>query len=234
MAHSDRLHEIFEETLARFNASPALERVRLRQIGLPHYKAYLRQVFHQTRENPQLQALATVYLRGSQRSVIRRFYGHAASEVGHDQLALNDLAALGEDVVEIPFENPLPQTSAVLAFAFYQVCNLNPVGYLGYLYFLEHTPTTQGASLLEILTSLGVPPQAMTFLDDHVKVDVGHNKLMEGYIEDLVRTEEDLAAVSYAMRTTGELYAAMIGAAFDQADAPRSWGVSPVELQARA
>jgi pyrroloquinoline quinone (PQQ) biosynthesis protein C len=59
----------------------------------------------------------------------------------------------------------------------------------------------------------------MTFLNEHVTVDVAHNKLMEEYITRLVRTEADLAAVSYALRVTAELYGAMLSRAMDSANA---------------
>jgi len=90
-AQQDLLNE-FGQVLDRFNQSPAMRRFLDGQIGIAHYKWMLRQIFHQVRENPQIQALATVSFRGAQRHVIRKFYIHATSEIGHDQLALNDLA----------------------------------------------------------------------------------------------------------------------------------------------
>jgi hypothetical protein len=74
-----------------FNKTPGLKRIARGDIMIAHYKALLRQIFHHTRENPQLQALVTVYFRGHQRQLVKRFFQHATSEVGHDQLALNDL-----------------------------------------------------------------------------------------------------------------------------------------------
>jgi hypothetical protein len=103
------------------------------------------------------------------------------------------------------------------------------VGYLGYLFFLEFTPTHAGDTYMSKLAEAGVPRAAMTFLHDHATVDVAHNKMMESYVECLVRTQADLDSVVYAMRVTGHLYAEMIRGAFEQADNPRSWGESPTE-----
>lgn len=111
----------WQPVVATFINSHPLRRILAGEISVEHYKAVLRQIFHHARENPQLQALATVYFRGEQRRVIRKFYQHASSEIGHDQLALNDLAALGEDTRRIPFERPLPATTALLGYAFYQI-----------------------------------------------------------------------------------------------------------------
>ena len=58
-------------------------------------------------------------MRGRQRHLVKNFFEHATSEVGHDQLALNDLKTPGEDVSRIPFERPIPATMALLGYAFY-------------------------------------------------------------------------------------------------------------------
>ena len=106
------LRETFDTVLSDFNASPAIARLRSGSLGIEHYKAYLRETYYYTRENPQIQALATVFFRGSDREMVSLFMKHATSEIGHDQLALDDLAALGEDVGDIPRGFPLPNTTA--------------------------------------------------------------------------------------------------------------------------
>ncbi len=226
MSYRQQLENTFASVLSEFNASPGMQRLASGELGVEHYKAYLRQVFHHTRENPQLQALATVYFKGHQRSVVKRFFKHATSEIGHDQLALQDLQALGEDVSQMPVENPLPATSALLAWGFYQIYVKNPVAYLGYLYFLEFTPTSSGAHYMDQLRGLGVPDEGLTFLQDHTTIDQGHNRLMHSYLDDLVTSSDDAQVVAYSMRTTGHLYARMIEDAFRDADEPRSYGVA--------
>jgi pyrroloquinoline quinone (PQQ) biosynthesis protein C len=225
-------HELrlaFSSVQASFLKSPGLCRLQEGRMGVEHYACYLRQVFHYTRENPQIQALATVYFRGHQRSAIKRFFKHASSEIGHDQLALEDLRMLGANVDMLAYENPLPETTALVSFPFYQIHNLNPVGYLGYLYFLEFLPTGSGGQLMAALESVGVPRSAMRFLRDHSTIDVGHNRLMESYVETLITTERELRSVIYAMRVTAALYAQMVDAAFMAADVPVDYGLSSEE-----
>jgi hypothetical protein len=223
------LRMAFEPVQAAFLRSPALRRVHAGAITIAHYASFLEQVFHHTRENPQIQALATVYFRGAERSAIKRFFRHASSEIGHDELALEDLRTLGRDVDALPIKNPLPETTALIAFPFYQIQNLNPVGYLGYLYFLEFLPTASGSALMEALEVAGVPRAAMRFLKDHSTIDVAHNRLMETYAETLIKSTRELESAIYAMRTTGRLYAAMVECAFRQAEAPEDFGTSTEE-----
>ena len=227
----NRLLKAFEPVLAEFNNSPPMQRLLSGQITLEHYQSLMTQISHHTRENPQLQALATIYFRGHQRKIIKKFYKHASSEIGHDQLALDDLEAMGVDTSRIPYENPLPATSALLGFCFYQIYNLNPVGYLGYLFFLEFMPTGSGAAYKEALDQIGVPGNAMSFLLDHTAIDVGHNKMMEDYVACLITNEEEFQSVVYCMRVTARLYRNMITEAFEQVDNPDDWGFSTEEFR---
>jgi pyrroloquinoline quinone (PQQ) biosynthesis protein C len=225
MHTATKIRSSFEESIAHFHASPALQALAGGRVTLEHYKAILREIYHYSKEDPQIQALATVYFRGDDRDSVKMFLKHAISEIGHDRLALADLEALGEDVADVPLTNPLPTTLGLTAFPFYQVQYANPVGYLGYLYFLEHMPTAAGRSYAEGLRRAGVPDNALGFLHEHTTVDVAHNKLMDEYIQRLVRTEADLDAVCYAIEVTGDLYALMLQGAIEDAVRPRRRGV---------
>ncbi len=229
----ERLKQEFAAVSAEFNQSPAMKRFASGQMGVSHYKEILKQVYFYTRENPQIQALASVHFRGSDRDLVRMFFKHAVSEIGHDKMALSDLASLGEDPAPIPNGNPLPATRALTAFVFYEIQFGNPIAYLGYLYFLEFLPTGSGGIYMRMLENLGVPLSAMSFLQEHVSVDVQHNKLMERYAERIIQNEADYDAVVYAMRVTGQLYADMLAAALEQADNPKSWGIAHREVSRR-
>lgn len=226
------MREAFEAVIADFNHCTGMQRLWGGELTTAHYAALMREVFHHTRENPQLQALATVHFRGPQRTMVKPFLRHAISEVGHDQLALNDVASLGFDVSNVPMEQPLPATTALLAFPFYQIYNLNPVGYLGYLYFLEAMPTSFGAEYMTTLAAMGVGRESMSFLQDHTTIDVGHIQAMEGYIKGLINTPADLSAAIYALRVTGELYGNMVTDAFASADSAVVFGTNHQEAAA--
>jgi hypothetical protein len=131
----------------------------------------------------------------------------------------------------LPIQNPLPETAALIAFPFYQIQNLNPVGYLGYLYFLEFLPTGSGGAIMDALARAGVPRSAMRFLHDHSTIDVAHNKLMEEYARTLITSERELSSCIYAMKVTGRLYGRMVESAVAAAEAPSDWGLSTVECR---
>lgn len=220
------IHAAFMEVMDLFNRTPAITHLKSGELTLAQYKSVLREIYHYTKENPQLQALAAVHFRGRDRQLVKPFLRHAISEVGHDLAALEDLRALGEIPQEVLSENPLPATLALTSFAFFQIDYRNPVGYLGYLYFLEHMPTQHGATYADALMKAQVPESAMGFLREHMTVDVGHNKLMEQYLEQLLHGPADADAVIYAMQVTAELYAQMLWAAILRAEKAMSYGTS--------
>ena len=50
------IKSVFADVLRDFEQSPAMQKILSGNITLEHYKSYLRQTFHYTRENPQIQA----------------------------------------------------------------------------------------------------------------------------------------------------------------------------------
>ena len=226
MDANQQLAAAFEDVIANFNDSPGMRRFRNGNINKAHYAALLREVYFYTRENPQLQAGATLYFQGRQRELVRDFLRHATSEIGHDQLALNDIAALGFSTDGITQGRPLPSTLALTAFAYYQITGKNAVGYLGYLYFLEFMPVRSGADYISGLTKLEVPIEATSFLQDHSVIDVGHSQAMTEYAAALTTSQRDIDDVIYAMRVTGELYSTFVQRTLESVDAQGKPGVS--------
>jgi hypothetical protein len=228
----DGLVERFKPVLNDFLAIEPIQRLASGDISTEEYRSYMKQVYYYVRENPQIQTLGTAYFRGRQRFMVRNVYKHAISEVGHEQLALNDYVELGGDGSIVPYLNPHPATIALTSYAYYQIYNLNPMGYLGYLFFLEFAPTQAGPAISEQLLACGIPEKSLTWLREHIDLDQGHTKMMERYVEALLTSEADLDSVEYAMKTTGFLYARMIDAAFEDVKAPMNTGWSWEELQA--
>ncbi len=229
MTAFDDIKECFDLALERFENSRPIKALLGGEVKVEQYCAILREIYFHTRENPQIQALATVRFRGDQRQNVKRFFQHATSEIGHDQMALDDLVTLGQDVSLLPSLNPAPATAALTSFGFYQSWHLNPVGYLGYLFFLEFMPTTAGERYAGELAKAGVPASAMTFLMEHAHVDVAHNRLMKQYINTLIWRDEEIDAVKYAIRVTADLYAAMLDQAMFDEDYAAGWGVASDE-----
>ncbi len=218
MSPFDQLRESWGKVEATFMSSRPIVRLVRGQIGIAHYAAYLRETYFYTRENPQIQAVATAWFRGSDREMVKPFLRHALSEVGHDRLALDDMAALGQDISTVTDGQPLPDTASLIGFPYYAMQYRSPISYLGYLFFLEFLPTSRGHEIAAGLAQVGVPAAAMSFLAEHRTADVHHNRLMQQYADAMLRTPSAVNEVIYCMQVTGKLYARMIEGAFEAAD----------------
>lgn len=202
----------------RFMDSRPMKRLFAGDLTAVNYAAYLRETYFYTRENPQIQALATAWFRGEDRQMVKPFLRHALSETGHDALALADLKALGWKIESIPEERPLASTTPLISFPFYAIQYRSPLSYLGYLFFLEFLPTSRGAEIVAALSGIGVPSGAMSFLDEHRSIDVHHNRMMKEYAAAMLRSAADVDEVVYCMEVTGALFAQMLDGAFESAD----------------
>jgi pyrroloquinoline quinone (PQQ) biosynthesis protein C len=229
MSIRESILNAFVSASRQFQRCSVIVKLQAGTLSIEDYKSILREVYFYTREDPQLQAAAAIAFRGRSRGLVKTFFGHAMSEIGHDQLALNDLKFLGEPTDSISKEYPLPATTAMTAFAFYTIQHRNPIGYLGYLYFLEFMPTSQGMQFATALERMGVPGQAMSFLKEHTTADIGHNRMMEQYIQRLVVDEFDASAVIYAMHATAFYYAQMLDAAIERCATAVMFGADPLE-----
>lgn len=224
-----RMKVVWGEAFREMSESLVMKRLADGEMTIEHYKAILKQIFHHVRENPQIQAAATMYFRGDQRESIKVFFKHATSEIGHDMLALSDYAACGGDPSKVRFEKPIPATTALVAYPLFQIQYRNPVGYLGYLFFVEFTPTEAGNDFIEKFQKIGVPDTALSFLNETATTDLAHMRLMEKYVEGIIHSEEDLDEVCYAIRVTARLYTRMIEEAVQSADQLADFGESSVE-----
>ncbi len=239
----ERLNHFFQPVMKEYLASPALASLAAGTLKVDEYREIVREVYHFDRETPQIHAVAASYFHGRERDLVRLYFQHATSEVGHDELALNDFVTLGGDGTTVPYENPLPATTALIGYAYHQIQRLNPAGFLGYLYFLEFIATSSGGAAANWLRNVGVPDNALSFLLEHIEVDVTHNRLMERYVESVITTEAAFEAACHAMRTTGYLYGEMMSqaAAFARAPYDRGWNyqelaadqLTPAEVLAR-
>jgi Iron-containing redox enzyme len=226
MNYTAQILTLADKVVAQFNQTRPIQFLLSDALAIRHYAEILSQFHHYTKENPGFQAMAATKLRGKDRNFVRKMFLHATAEVGHDQLALQDLQALGNPTDVVSFKNPLPTTLPLIAFPTYQLSMRNPIGYLGCILFLETLPVRSGPGYMARLQAIGVPDEAMTFIADHASVDVQHNKLMREYLDNLVQTQEDCASVEYCLQAMSVFYEGMLWGAICQADAPRDWGVA--------
>jgi pyrroloquinoline quinone (PQQ) biosynthesis protein C len=76
---------------------------------------------------------------------------------------------------------------------------------------------------VEKLSALGIPPEAMTFLAEHAKLDPGHTRLLESYIAEATETREDVEAIIHGIRGAAALHGLMLQGILDSAAQRAGW-----------
>jgi pyrroloquinoline quinone (PQQ) biosynthesis protein C len=219
----DRIRTEWEKSLTELLRGEFFMRLAGGTLTVAHYKILMREIYYNSRENPQSFALMAAYLKGNKRDLSPKIFRHCLAEYSHHDLALEDLRNLGVDVSEIPHRRPLPTTEAMVAFAVYQVQHSNPLGDLGYLYHLEMIPAGNGAGILKALRAMGVPDNALSFIDEHAKVDATHTKWLEGYLRESIESEEDIRAVIHGAQGTARLHGLMLQGILDAVEKSEDW-----------
>lgn len=209
---------IWHEEMAAQSGRHWQKRLAAGDLGLAHYKGFLIETYHNAGLNPQLQAYATLFVKDRPRDTFKKFFQHAISELGHDLLALEDLAILGVPSEAVLATRPQPETSAFFANTVYNIQKRGPVSYLSYLFHLEYTPTKNGPQIMALLTSKGVPDSAMSFLHEHSTVDFNHLKLMKTYMDSLISNDGDRQIFEECLRDTMVLHNRMLEASFENGE----------------
>ena len=210
MSKYELVKKEFDKILTELLNDPVYKKILSGDINKKFYINFIVQSGLLAGHNPQIQAYATMHFKGSQKELVKGFLKHAASECGHDQLAYNDAVTCGLTSYDVKTIKPYYETTSLTALPLYMIQFVNPVAYLGYLFYLEFLPTAIGLDVMPVLQKIGVPQDALTFIHDHATIDVGHNKLMVDYVEKLIVTEQDYTDVLYTMRTTAYLHTLMI------------------------
>jgi pyrroloquinoline quinone (PQQ) biosynthesis protein C len=195
-----------------------------RTLTRGQYSWFLRECYHNVYLNPKLMALFITHSRSGKFQTEAKLLRHAAMEIGHHELALNDFVALGGDAEELRASRPLPTTEAMAAFIAFQIQHRDPMALLGYMFHLEALPVRAGHDAGAALAAIGIPAGAMTFLMEHAEVDTVHMKWEREYMERFIATPSDLEAVVYGLRGTAELHGIMLQAVMDKG---RDWSAVP-------
>jgi pyrroloquinoline quinone (PQQ) biosynthesis protein C len=190
MDYQNRIFTAWTGLLTKLLSSPMASQLNSPDLSEDQYRSYLLETFFHTRENPFSQVLCASNFPRDKHDLFRKFIMHALGEVKHDLLAADDYEQIGGDP-SLFKKQPLPATQKLIDFTFEIARQSCPINYIAYLYHVEHLPTQNGQTYVDRLEKNGVPKSAMTFLEEHVHVDVVHNKMMAEYINELVKTESD-------------------------------------------
>lgn len=182
------------------------------------YAIYMVETYHYTSHNARNQAL--VGTRQDCAAPYAKYcYGHAAEEVGHEKMALNDIASLGfehlkNDAFALP--EPLPETERLIAYLYWISLTGNPLQRLGYSYWAESCYTHINPLIAKLRHTLGLEASQLTFFIAHSDIDTEHFEKVKAIIRRTCKTEHDLACVERALENTLRMTGNMLDAVYTE------------------
>ncbi|WP_219893425.1 AMP-binding protein [Aquisediminimonas profunda] len=201
-------------------AVPQLQAGLAGQIDRATYIAYLTQAYHHVRHTVPLLKAARSRL-ADKPLYARALDDYIEEETGHEHWILADIAAAGGDAQAAAASPPNPATAAMVAHAYNVVENGNAAGFFGMVYVLEGTSialASNGASAVQ--SSLGLPPEAFSYLQSHGALDIEHMKFfarLMNSVDDPADQEAILAMAKAMFGLFGGMFASIPMEQFDEA-----------------
>ena len=176
------------------------------------YLTWLVQAAHLTQYTSSHQALVAVRVAPTDAVYSRYCLQHAMEELGHEKMALHDLAAMGLDagsVASLPPE--LPSTAALTAWLYYSAERAHPATRLGYTFWAERCYPILAPIFGNTRSALGLDKAEMRFFVAHAAIDEAHGREVVDIVPRVCVDDAAWGAVDTGLRTSLGLAIAMFG-----------------------
>jgi len=175
------------------------------------YIAYLSNVFHYAQHSATVIAMAGARAVQRHPELARYLMHHADEELGHEQWALDDLAALGVPAETVRASRPNTACAAMIGYEYYIAGHANPVALFGWLYTLEAMGDDLGSRIAQAIGPqlAGTGGRGLKFLAGHGETDHDHTADLTRMISTHITDPADRADVDHVADVVGELYVSM-------------------------
>jgi pyrroloquinoline quinone (PQQ) biosynthesis protein C len=186
---------------------PVIRECLAGRVTRDQYIAFLTEAYHHVRHTVPLLMACGSRLREEQdwlRTAVAHYIGE---ETGHEEWILQDIAASGGSAAGARGSAPAPATELMVAYAYDYVARRNPVGLFGMVHILEGTSQALATHAAKAMRgSLGLPPEAFTYLTSHGALDQEHVRFFAGLM-DRLESPPDRNAVAHVSNMVARLYA---------------------------
>lgn len=200
-------------------STPLIEAALSGSITAEQYLGFLGQAYHHVKHTvPLLMALGSRL--GAQHAWLQpAIVEYIEEEAGHEQWILNDIKAAGGDSGAARQAPALLETEAMVAYAYYQIDRVNPLGFLGMVHVLEGTSVSVATDAARhIKQALGLPDTAFSYLTSHGSLDLEHVQHFALLLED-VTDPTDRQGIIGCAKSFYILYERIFRRVFDMSEA---------------
>ena len=170
-----------------------------------YYTRYLENVWHYAQYSSTVIGLAGTRCVLSHPPLAQYLLHHALEELGHDQWALQDLAALGVSEAQARKSRPVPACAAMIGYEYYIAGHGNPVALFGWLYVLEAMGDDLGHLVADAVSKGLNLPEGVKFLAGHGEADEEHTVDIIENIRKHIKGD-DLDDVHHVADVVADLY----------------------------
>ncbi|MFT6260177.1 MAG: hypothetical protein ACJA0E_000777 [Bermanella sp.] len=159
------------------------------------------QIFHYAKYNAINQSVATFAEDYRKVGLLRFALKHALEEVGHENMVISDLKAMG--VNENVFDaKPMPATDALSGYLDSVALRGGVIPRLGYSFWSEDSYEQMAPLLNACKNILGLTENQLTFFVAHAEIDIKHAQDVHNAIDRWVITDEEKESVIQVAKTT--------------------------------
>jgi pyrroloquinoline quinone (PQQ) biosynthesis protein C len=192
MSYFMELVEATDKDRRTFEGMPKVQRMSSHGLSLPEYLDFLHDLYHIVWHFCPIMATAAGRCSDEFRQVRLALYDDIREEQGHDEWVLEDIEALGGDVLAAQAEPPCVPVQAMIAYNYYASERVHPCAVLGMIYMLEVVSSVYGGPVAtSIAKAIGISEdKGFKFLTSHASMDVHHM----AKLQELLKTVKDKPA----------------------------------------
>ena len=206
MTFFEQLQHATQVEQAELQSIPIIRKALAGQVTLDQYVAFLVEAYHHVKHTVPLLMACGARL-GEDKEWLREAISHyIEEEIGHQEWILGDIAACGFDAEEVRNSQPSVATEVMVSYAYDTIARRNPIGFFGMVHVLEGTSVQMATHAADVMQqSLGLPPQAFTYLNSHGALDVEHVDFFRGLVNRL-ESDQDKTCLVHCAKVVFQLY----------------------------
>lgn len=171
------------------------------EIKLHQYLAFLKEAYHHVKHTVPLLTACKNQTSIDYPWLKEAMAEYIEDEMGHEEWILNDIKAAGVKFDEVRHSEPIIFTELMVADAYYQIYQKNPIGFLGMVFVLEGTSiaiATNAATAMQ--KSLQLPNEAFTYLNSHGSLDLTHVEFFKTLVNQFTKEEDQKIVIECAKK----------------------------------
>lgn len=171
--------------------NPLVHRAMAGEMSREQYVAFLCQAYHHVKHTIPLLMAAGSRIPEQQEWLRTALAEYVEEELGHQEWILNDIEACGYDREKARHSTPNRATEMMIAYAYYVIDRVDPIGFFGMVHVLEGTSVTVADEAARCIAgSTGLPGNAFSYLRSHGALDVEHVKFFEDLMNKIDSAEQ--------------------------------------------